>query len=1174
MRLSKYFFLFLLFFGITSASSQTFTVTTTADSGPGSLREGLLNAPVNNTTGTYLINFNLPGNPSDYANRTIRLRSQLPIIPSNVTIDGSSQQSWPALGVSGAKVILEPEFTTSTFSGLVIGQYNTVYQQTKNVEIYGLYLRNFARIPSLQNVNTSQGSGIVIDYGATDIKIGAAGKGNVIGGTLNGILIQNNNYYITSTIFPKITIQSNLIGVLYDGTTAIPNVTGISGNLYDCDLDIGGDNTGDGNVISANQTGINISRNYYYSSTTRSKINIINNKIGTDYTGTKDFHELPLFLSSSSLEIYGVKVNSTLTDLYVRKNIISGNRTWGIAITNADFVLTGNALGTGIQGTERLGNGGGLKVNEGATGTVGGTTNDEVNRIGYNNYGIESTSAKPVKITRNSMFCNKIFGIGKALNNFQPYVQVLKKRADFVSGKATPNAEVELFYTENCEGICEGRTYFRTVQAGSDGRWEYSGPLTGMVTATASLLNAKTSPFSTAALLENEAVIEPVTCNGNGSIKVPEPREGFTFTWNKIINDGGRVYLGNTQEVTGLDVGAYELIIDDGCKPISHLFEIKDQKLTDPVVTPPVPSCGQLMFQFSAEVFRGKGTIIYQWLNEAGNIVATGKSVSMPEGTYKVKVTDEAGCTKESAFYTIKRLPAPIIGFNSRVISPAACGQQNGAIKGITVTDLTGTASYKWFVYDMVNNRATTTVAGTALDLENVAGGYYVLEVTDQGSCSPVRTSAIYINIYNSVIISGGTSRNATCNTSNGAINNVTITEANSYEWFNSSNVSLEKGAYSTGIILSLRDRAPGTYTLVATNTVTGCSNTRTFTIFQTVPQVYNATVQINATTCGLINGSVVLNYSSVRPSRYVWKDASGTEITGTATELKGLAAGSYTMYAYDTDGCETVFGPYLIEITPLLTIVPASATVVDDGCGLRRASVTGISVIGGIAPYDYKWIDENGTAVQYTQDLTGITGGNYRLVVTDKTSCGTFTSEVYTVRDIPFELQTPVVNDMRICYASEIMLPVSAPEEGIYQLFREMTDARPLYETDNGMFVFKVSKTGDHYVRRTLGNCTSEFVKVHIEVTNDNLEVMNTITPNGDGMNDTWLIKGLPDYSNINIKVYTRAGQLVYESVGRYDKPFDGRFRGKELPAGVYFFRIDLRADCKPMGGSINLLR
>ena len=1172
MRFSKYLIIFFLSLGIHPAFSQGYTVTSTADAGAGTLREALERAPANSTTGKYTIVFNLPGDPSEFINRTIRLRSQLPVVPSNVIIDGSTQTSWPKLGVSGAKIIIEPEYPNSTFSGLRIGQYDQEGVLTSGVEIYGLYLRNFASFTSLQNVNMGQGSGIVVDYRANNLIIGAPGKGNVIGGNINGIVIQNSNYYQNSTL-TNIIIQSNLIGVLYDGTTAIPNITGISASLYDSSITIGGDNAGDGNVIAANPTNINITRNNYSTVTTRFEINIINNKIGTDFSGTKDFHELPLFLTSSSLEIYGIRINSVLTELYMRKNIISGHRTWAVYIANADFVLTGNRIGTGTAGTEDLGNGGGIKVESNSTGTIGGSTNEDANLIGYNNYGVESNSTRPVSITRNSFFCNQVFGIGKALNNFQPFVQILKKTATLVSGRATPNSDVELFITQNCEGLCEGRTYIGKTTARTDGRWEHALTGNSSVTATASLLNATTSQFSSAALLENEAIIEPVTCNANGSITIAEPREGMIFTWSKIINNGNRVFISNSQSIANQDVGSYEVIIDDGCKAIAQVFEIKDQKLTDPVLNVPTPSCGQLNFQFTAEVLRGKGTITYQWINAAGTVVATGSSVSLPQGTYKVKVSDQSGCVKESNFVTVTRLPAPIINLNNMLVTAAACGQINGSITNITVTDLTGTATYKWFLYDPQTGTANVEVK-QSLSLENVAGGAYVLEVTDQSACSPIRTSPIYINIYNSVLFGGGNVINATCNINNGSINGVTIQEANTYEWFDSSNTSLEKDAYSPGMVLSLINRAPGTYRLVATNSVTGCTNSQSFIIYETIPQVYAATVIVTPTTCNLINGSIVLTYGSVLPSRFVWKDASGTTMIGTNRELKDLAAGSYTFYAYDINNCETVMGPYIIEITPLLAIIPASAAVADDGCGLKRASVRGIKVIGGIPEYNYTWIDETGAAVQYTQDLIGVGVGTYRLVVTDKTSCGTFTSEPYTVNDYPYPLQTPAAEDIRVCYVSDIALPIIAPEEGTYQLFTALEDAIPLYESNDGIFRFKVTKTGDYFLRRILGNCVSEYSKVHIEVTNDNLEIMNTFTPNGDGMNDTWSIKGLPDLADINIKLYARSGQLVFESIGKYETPFDGRFRGKELPAGVYYFRIDLRADCKPLGGSLTLLR
>ena len=140
--------------------------------------------------------------------------------------------------------------------------------------------------------------------------------------------------------------------------------------------------------------------------------------------------------------------------------------------------------------------------------------------------------------------------------------------------------------------------------------------------------------------------------------------------------------------------------------------------------------------------------------------------------------------------------------------------------------------------------------------------------------------------------------------------------------------------------------------------------------------------------------------------------------------------------------------------------------------------------------------------------------------------------------------------------------------------MFTDPSGSLPLLETATGAFNFQVSKTADYYVRRKLGSCLSDFTKIHIEVTHDNLELGNVITPNGDGLNDYWMVNGLPDYKGNSIKIYTRGGQLVYESIGNYTKPFTGVFRDKELPAGVYFYVIDLRAECKPISGSITLLR
>ncbi len=1169
----RFFYQLILIFVVLPlfSSSQSYVVTSAADSGPGTLRDALIAASGPRAT-SFTITFNLPGNGNDFSNRTIRLRSVLPHVPSNTIIDGSSQTSWAPLGVSGAKIILEPEFPNSTFSALLIGQTSTTIQTT-DVEIYGLCIRNFATISSLQNVNMSQGSGILIDFRASNIKIGAPEKGNVIVGNINGILIQNT-FQVTS--FPNlsnISIKSNLIGVLYDGITPQSNVIGIAANLFDCSLQVGGDNAGESNVIAANRINIDVKRPS--STQNRFDINIINNKIGVDVTGQKDFNALPIFLSSSTLEITGVKIDAVNSAVYIRNNVIGGNRTAGVLIANSDFILTGNKIGSDETGTIALGNGIGVDVKNNAGGTIGGATEAEKNVIANNNFGVETISSKPVKITRNSFYCNKIVGIGKTITITQPFVQILKFNANQVSGKATPNAEVELFFTANCNNICEGKTYFATVQAGSDGRWEFNGALAQRVTATASLLNATTSQFSSAQLLPADADVKPVTCSSLGSVTIAEPREGFTFTWVRIESDGTRVPLGNTQSVSNLDVGTYEVTVDDGCRAFPTVYLITDQKLTKPTIVAPTINCGQTSFSVQAQVFRGNGNIRFEWRNSANTVVSTANPAVLPPGTYTVTAIDASGCTLASDPITITRRIAPVINTTQMIQTSASCGIANGFIRGISFTETTGTATYEWFKHDAATNILINTVIGTDLDLLDIEGGTYTLRVNDDGNCTPI-THTFTVGVVNIIVIGTGNITPARCGLNNGIIDNVTITNADQYQWIRvATNDVLLAGAYTPGTSIKLADLAPGLYKLRASNSASVCTFERTFSVDIVQPQTYSFTTNVVNTTCELDNGSINVNFSSqIVPVRFQWKDELGNDFIGSLRELKNLPVGVYNLFTYDVNNCERIIGPFTINAIPKLVIEPGSATVVNDGCGLKRGSVTGISVTGGFGNYTYKWINDSGETVQNTKDLTNVGAGNYRLEVKDMSACGLALSQAYTVGNINFPLTAPAVNDVRVCYVSDITLPIIGAEEGTYQLFLNEEDEHPVYETTTGVFNFRLAKTTEFVVRRKLGVCISDFTPLKIEVTHDNLEIGNVMTPNGDGLNDYWMLKGLPDYKGNNIKIYAKSGQLVYETIGEYNKPFDGIFRGKELPAGVYFYIIDLRAECKPISGSITLLR
>lgn len=77
-----------------------------------------------------------------------------------------------------------------------------------------------------------------------------------------------------------------------------------------------------------------------------------------------------------------------------------------------------------------------------------------------------------------------------------------------------------------------------------------------------------------------------------------------------------------------------------------------------------------------------------------------------------------------------------------------------------------------------------------------------------------------------------------------------------------------------------------------------------------------------------------------------------------------------------------------------------------------------------------------------------------------------------------------------------------------------------------------------------------------------EELDLHDVISPNGDGVNDTWqVILNYHMYPNAVVSVYNRLGNKVYESVGEYT-PWNGSHRGETLPSGSYFYLIDLHGD------------
>ncbi|WP_316803007.1 PKD domain-containing protein [Pedobacter nototheniae] len=82
-----------------------------------------------------------------------------------------------------------------------------------------------------------------------------------------------------------------------------------------------------------------------------------------------------------------------------------------------------------------------------------------------------------------------------------------------------------------------------------------------------------------------------------------------------------------------------------------------------------------------------------------------------------------------------------------------------------------------------------------------------------------------------------------------------------------------------------------------------------------------------------------------------------------------------------------------------------------------------------------------------------------------------------------------------------------------------------------------------------------------------------NTFSPNGDNVNDVWVIKYLDSYPNATVEIFNRNGNRVFFSNG-YKIPFDGNYQNEPLPVGVYYYVINPKNGRKTISGPLTIIR
>lgn len=89
-------------------------------------------------------------------------------------------------------------------------------------------------------------------------------------------------------------------------------------------------------------------------------------------------------------------------------------------------------------------------------------------------------------------------------------------------------------------------------------------------------------------------------------------------------------------------------------------------------------------------------------------------------------------------------------------------------------------------------------------------------------------------------------------------------------------------------------------------------------------------------------------------------------------------------------------------------------------------------------------------------------------------------------------------------------------------------------------------------------------------------IKPMNAFTPNGDGINDRWLITDGNCLIGVRAQVFNRYGSRVFESPN-YDNTWDGTYKGKPLPDGTYYYVLEfvlLNGKRQVLKGDVTILR
>lgn len=324
---------------------------------------------------------------------------------------------------------------------------------------------------------------------------------------------------------------------------------------------------------------------------------------------------------------------------------------------------------------------------------------------------------------------------------------------------------------------------------------------------------------------------------------------------------------------------------------------------------------------------------------------------------------------------------------------------------------------------------------------------------------------------------------------------------------------------------------------------VSGCTSTRTAisaTVYNT-PTI--STTKPNVSRCG--TGTIVLEAKpSIGNVNWFIDATGGTQIgTGSIFTTKTLSNDTLLYAEANNNGCISPNRiPFIVKINPEPVVVNENLILCEN---------SSLELDAGLNGMDYLW-----STAERTQTINITSGGSYDVAITNSYSCSSTKKITVT------EYQIPEIDSIKI-QERTIEIIVKNP-----QSYFEYTIDEINYQLSN-IFTSTPAGINTAYVRDR-NNCGTDS---EIFVTT---VVPTFFTPNNDGSNDKWVIKGMSFYPNSEVRIFDRFGKLLNELRPRNstDVSWDGTFNGQELPSSDYWYELKLDTNTPEKRGHFTLKR